>query len=97
MTEHTPILEAVARGWAHEDTAEKGMDVVLAEAIVEEVAPLFDELVAALEAVEWYRTSAKWGTKTTDVCPSCGETVIEGHAPDCQLAAALAKAKENAG
>jgi len=49
-----------------------------------------DELLAALRAVEWHRTSAKWGTITTDVCPSCGETVIEGHAPDCQLANALA-------
>jgi hypothetical protein len=50
-------------------------------------------LLAALKAVEWHRTSAKWGTITTDVCPSCGETVIEGHASDCQLALAIKKAE----
>jgi len=34
------IQEAVARGWCHEDTADKQMDDFLAEAIVEEVFPL---------------------------------------------------------
>ena len=60
-----------------------------ADAVAEARAPL----VEALRAVEWHRGSAKWGTITTDVCPSCGETEIEGHTPDCPLAAALA-AKE---
>ena len=94
MTEHTPILEAVARGWAHEDTAEKGMDVVLAEAIVEEVAPLFDGLVAALEAVEWIPGTCGYGTSPYKVCPTCDELQVNGHYRICQLAAALAKAKQ---
>ena len=50
-------------------------------------------LVVALRTVEWHRTSAKWGTITTDICPSCGETEIDGHAPDCQLDKALRAAE----
>ena len=61
---------------------EAGWDAAVAEAR--------EPLVEALRAVEWHRTSAKWGTITTDVCPSCGETEIDGHNHDCPLAAALA-------
>jgi len=93
MSEHTAILEAVARGWTHEDTSSKEMDVVLGEAIVEEVAPLFDELVAALEAVEW-QGNANIETSNFAVCPWCRHYRSAGHDPTCQLAASLAKAKQ---
>ena len=44
-----------------------------------------EKLVAALEAVEWIEL----------YCRSCGAYRGDGHKPDCQLAAALAKAKES--
>jgi hypothetical protein len=58
------------------------------------VAEAREPLVAALEAVEWGGT---WidchdpNEYREDVCPSCGGWKEKGHAPDCQLAAALAK------
>jgi len=46
------------------------------------------ELVAALEAVEWVCDAGLW------YCPCCKQQRTKGHKTDCQLAAALAKAKE---
>jgi rubrerythrin len=51
------------------------------------------KLLAALRAVEWGRTSAEWDREHGDVCPSCGGRKEKGHAPNCQLAAALALAE----
>ena len=45
------------------------------------------ELVAALEAVEWVCDAGLW------YCPCCKQQRTKGHKTDCQLAAALAKAK----
>jgi hypothetical protein len=45
------------------------------------------QLLATLAAVEWIDVES-W-----DMCPSCHATKSEGHAPDCQLAAALRAAK----
>lgn len=55
------------------------------------------KLLQALKAVEWHRMSAKWNAKTTDVCPACGETEADGHAPECQLDDAIAKAEGEGG
>ena len=53
-----------------------------------------DKLVAALEAVEWGAADGYGDPK----CPCCGVREFgNDHAPTCQLAAALAKAKENRG
>jgi len=45
------------------------------------------DLVAALEAVEWVCDAGLW------YCPCCKQQRTKGHKTDCQLAAALAKAK----
>jgi hypothetical protein len=45
----------------------------------------FDDLLKALEAVEW--------NKLTGRCPSCDWHMSEDHAPACQLNAALKKAR----
>jgi len=45
------------------------------------------ELVAALEAVEWVCDAGLW------YCPCCKQQRTKGHKTDCQLAAALQKAK----
>ena len=83
------VDEGLIKTTGHAQRREDALDAYAAAAVAEARAPL----VEALRAVEWHRGSAKWGTITTDVCPSCGETEIEGHTPDCPLAAALA-AKE---
>ena len=44
-------------------------------------------LLSVLEAVEWVDAGLNW------YCPSCRGWKREGHAPDCQLAAALRDAK----
>lgn len=44
------------------------------------------DLLAALEAVEWFGGLG-------DVCPKCRQRKPKGHADDCQLALALAKAR----
>jgi len=51
-------------------------------------ASVFPDLLAALKTVEW-RGSQEFG----DVCPCCRGMSVGGHKTDCQLAAALAKAK----
>ncbi len=48
-----------------------------------------DDLVAALEAVEWSRDAI------LDICPDCGWFAMDGHADYCQLDAALKMAKGN--
>jgi len=60
----------------------------------------FDGLVAALEAVEWedeggYCPSCK-GCRWETPIPGTDKLLPHGHDLDCQLAAALAKAKEKA-
>ncbi|HUT58690.1 MAG TPA: hypothetical protein VNA25_12665 [Phycisphaerae bacterium] len=52
-----------------------------------------DGLVAALETVEWLEWIPRDGLGAA-FCPFCHAWKIEGHAPDCHLAAALAKAKQ---
>ena len=47
------------------------------------------DLVAALEAVEWVYD----GAHNNKFCPTCAYEITHGHAKDCQLAAALAKAR----
>ena len=54
-------------------------------------AECFPDLVAALVAVEWQYVA---GSQNGSFCPSCWASKTLGHAPKCQLAAALAKAKE---
>ena len=58
------------------------------------------DLLAALKAVEWVAFEDREWSVTDYQCPTCGGTEPRtarddkgGHAPDCQLAAALAKAK----
>jgi len=50
----TPIREAVARGWCHQDQEHPGrvMDAYLAEAVVEEVAPLVTMPTARIKELE---------------------------------------------
>ena len=45
------------------------------------------DLLAALKAAEWICDAGLW------YCPRCKQQRAKGHMPDCQLAAALAKAK----
>ena len=51
-----------------------------------------EELVAALVAVEWKGPTGSG--RRLGSCSMCYGNQADGHAPDCQLAAALAKAKE---
>lgn len=53
------------------------------------------DLYAELKAVEWSATEQRycWGDYMVRACPRCSQTPEEGHAPDCRLAAALAKAE----
>jgi hypothetical protein len=44
------------------------------------------EVRAALTRVEWYEA---WGS----MCPICERCEVDGHAPDCEMAAALGKSK----
>lgn len=46
-----------------------------------------EDLYAVVKAVEWS------GDRNLCICPSCGQLEHVGHAPDCTLAAALAKAE----
>lgn len=48
-----------------------------------------ESLLAALKAVEWVPTGEDG--EGEEQCPSCGDWKHRGHAPDCQLAAALRK------
>lgn len=56
------IRGAVARGWCHQDSEDRVMDVVLAGAIAEEVAtllaPIRDRITELEEALRWCSGSA---------------------------------------
>ena len=49
-------------------------------------------LVEALRAVEW--VGLLMGDHTCEMCPQCWSHKQGGHAPDCPLAAALAKGED---
>ena len=49
-TDLEELLGAIARGWCHEETASLVMNEALAEAIADEVLPLFVKLRSALTA-----------------------------------------------
>ena len=53
------------------------------------------DLVAALEAVEWVEDTyaSDQVAEQALMCASCSGWKPEGHAPDCQLALALAKGR----
>ena len=52
-----------------------------------EVRKVNADLLAALKATEWICDAGLW------YCPRCKQQRAKGHMPDCQLAAALAKAR----
>jgi hypothetical protein len=52
----------------------------------------YDALVAALKAVEWVTDHEL--PKSIPWCPCCHNSDYRGHAPDCQLAAAIKEADE---
>jgi wobble nucleotide-excising tRNase len=60
-------------------------DAYAAVAVAEARAPL----VEALRAVEWVRHGCEY--EKNSWCPACDTEEHYGHAPDCPLAAALAK------
>jgi len=59
-----------------------------AHAVAEARAPL----VEALRAVEWVRHGCEY--EKNSWCPACDTEEHYGHAPDCPLAAALAKGED---
>ena len=61
------------------------MRQVAAAAVAEARAPL----VEALRAVEWVRHGCDY--EKNSWCPACDTEELYSHAPDCPLAAALAK------
>jgi len=61
------------------------IDAEIAHAVAEARAPL----VEALRAVEWVRHGCEY--EKNSWCPACDTEEHYGHAPDCPLAAALAK------
>ena len=76
----------------HTDDALVFGDAYAAECVAEaDGAEAREPLVAALQAVEWVREDEL--PKSIPWCPCCHKPHYHGHAPDCQLAAALA-AKE---
>jgi len=68
----------------HEDAAKD----YAAECVAEARAPL----VRALRAVEWVRHGCEY--EKNSWCPACDTEEHYGHAPDCPLAAALAKGED---
>jgi len=103
MTEHTNTLP-----WQTDPNDDywilggaAGGKVVVAEVTFPEDRPLvvravnaYDELVAALEVVEWaVQPNVRWPPGEA-VCSVCWQRKQDGHKPDCQLSLALAKAKK---
>lgn len=60
------IRGTVARGWTHESTEHKEMDIVLAEAIAEEVAALLTTTKARITALE---EALRWCSGSADFAP----------------------------
>jgi len=98
---HTPG-PSDERSWGEAVPGVKGPDVYdcgcYLNCPLHKAAP---ELLAALGAVEWVPFEDREWSVTDYHCPSCGGTEPGtasddpgGHKPDCQLANALAKAKQ---
>ena len=71
------------------DTNNITAPVPLASARVRELEQVNAELVEVLDGVEW-----NCGLDVAPECSWCKSPQSHGHAPDCRLAAALAKARE---
>ena len=67
----------------------EGKNIALAKRLewIRKVEAINADLLAALKAVEWVCDAGLW------YCPCCKQQRTKGHKTDCQLAAALAKAK----
>ena len=104
MSEH----EATARPWETEVHSDGVIEIYGADELITSIPAHLEnteanaalivrsvnahaDLVAALEAVEWQGHGRGFV-----LCPSCAQDEISGHTDKCQLAAALAKAKETA-
>ena len=75
----------VAGGIEQPERAVAAGKLYAAHAVAEARAPLAE----ALRAVEW--VGLLMGDHTCEMCPQCWSHKQGGHAPDCPLAAALAK------
>ena len=94
-TKETPASNIVGDDAIFENTGHGAGDMSPEDAaFIVRAVNAHDELVAALETVEWLEWIPRDGLGAA-FCPFCHAWKIEGHAPDCHLAAALAKAKEN--
>jgi hypothetical protein len=55
---------------------------------------LHNDLVAMLRQLEWYGGRLNEFAHLVDSCPFCANTMMEGHGPNCALAALLKKCEE---
>ena len=91
MTERPTVEHAKdPRRYFWSGGANRTMDCHYLQWRIEGLEALNADLVAALKAVEWQYVA---GSQNGSFCPSCWASKTLGHAPKCQLAAALAKAK----
>ena len=88
MTERPTVEHAKdPRRYFWSGGANRTMDCHYLQWRIEGLEALNADLVAALVAVEWVCDAGLW------YCPCCKQQRTKGHKTNCQLAAALAKAK----